>query len=213
VLIPHGNWIDRYKPTESRPTARQNLELPNDVFIYLFFGYCKPYKNLEGLVEAFRKIAKADDMLLIAGHFSDQAYQAKILDLVAGDRRIRIDHGYISDDCVSNYLVACDALCIPYRQVLTSGSAMLALSYGRPVLSINSGFLRDTIRRECGELIEPGDPEALEEGMLAMRSRSWVEDEILQAARQFTFSEAAEISLSCVGKTGYLDRKLLPIKV
>jgi glycosyltransferase involved in cell wall biosynthesis len=198
VLIPHGNWIGYYRPSESIHRARHNLRLPEEAFVYLLFGQCKPYKNLEGLIEAFRKVAKADDILLIAGGFSDKTYLATVLDMAADDSRIRIDEGFIPNDMVSDYLVACNAMCIPYREILTSGTAMLALSYGRPVLSINRGFLRDVVRQECGLLIEPGDPEALARGLLALRAGLWVEAEIVRVAEQFTFSDAARISMTCL---------------
>ncbi len=200
VLIPLGNWIGRYPPSESACQARRNLKLPTEAFVYLFFGNARPYKNLEGLIEVFRKVAKTDDILLAAGRFWDRTYLTRILDMAAGDDRIRINHCFIPDDRVSDYFVACNAVCMPYREILTSGTAMLALGYGRPVLSINRGFLRDLVRHECGLLIEPGDPEALADGLLTLRARSWVEAEIVRVAERFTFSEAARISLSCVGK-------------
>lgn len=66
VVIPHGNWIGFYPPCESSLRARQNLQLPGDAFVYLNFGNCRPYKNLEGVIEAFRKVARPNDILLIA---------------------------------------------------------------------------------------------------------------------------------------------------
>lgn len=198
VLIPHGNWIGHYPACESRGQARSKLKLPDEVFIYLFFGQCKPYKNLEGLIKEFRKIARNDDMLLVAGSFSDQAYLASILALTEGDPRIRVDHGFVPDNVVSEYLMACDAMCMPYREILTSGTTMLALSYGRPVLSINRGFLRDTVSQECGVLVEPGDAESLADGLRLIRSKMWVTAEIVQAAERFTFFDAAKISLRCI---------------
>jgi beta-1,4-mannosyltransferase len=196
VVIPHGNWIGFYPPCESTLKARHNLKLPSNAFVYLHFGNCKPYKNLEGLIKAFREVAGHKDMLLVAGRFDDDTYSARILDLAAGDNRIRIDNGYIPDDRVSDYLMACDAMCMPYREILTSGTAMLALSYGRPVLSIQRGLLREVVQPECGILIEPGDQQALAAGLRALRTRSWAEADIVRVARQFTFSDAAGISLS-----------------
>ena len=198
VLIPHGHWISHYPACESKAQARINLDMPCESFIYLFFGQCKPYKNLEGLIEVFRKVARNDDALLVAGSFSDKTYLAKILAITADDPRIRIDHGFIPDDKVSEYLMACDVMCMPYREILTSGTTMLALSYGRPVLSINRGFLRDTVSSECGVLVEPGDSESLADGLRAMRAKSWVSAEIMQVAEKFTFHDAAKLSLLCI---------------
>jgi glycosyltransferase involved in cell wall biosynthesis len=172
------------------------LKLPIEAFVFLHFGNCKPYKNLDGLIEAFRRVAKCNDILLVAGRFSDNAYLATVLDLAAGDDRIRIENRFIPDEQVSDYIVACNVMCMPYREILTSGTAMLALSYGRPVLSVNRGLLRDVVRPDCGILIEPGDSLALTEGLQAVRNRSWVEADIVRVAAQYTFSDAAKISIS-----------------
>lgn len=198
VQIPHGHWIGFYPPCASRNIARRELGLPEESFVYLFFGQCKPYKNLGGLIEVFKRTAQADDILLVAGSFSDSAYLRDVLLLASGEPRIRVDHGFIPDDKVSAYFTACNALCMPYREILTSGTTMLALSYGRPVLSINRGFLRDVITPECGILIEPADSDALAHGMRQLRRKLWDEVVILAHASQFTFADAARRSLEGV---------------
>ena len=58
AVIPHGNWIGFYPPCESSDCARRNLKIPIDAFVYLHFGNCRPYKNIEGLIEAFGKVAR-----------------------------------------------------------------------------------------------------------------------------------------------------------
>ncbi len=196
LVIPHGNWIDHYPASGSQHHARSKLNLPASAFIYLLFGQCKPYKNIEGLIDAFREIANHDDILLIAGGFSDPNYLELILRLAAQDSRIRVDQGFIPDEKVSDYLMACSCLCMPYLEILTSGTTMLALSYGRPVLSINRGFLRDTVTEVCGVLVEPGDRDSLLAGLRSIRSKRWIEGEILLVAKKFTFYDAVKRSLS-----------------
>src|SRR5690606_5318779 len=52
----------------------------------------------------------------------------------AGDPRIRLDLGHLDDDRLTSWLAAADLVALPYRRILNSGAALLALSAGRPVL-------------------------------------------------------------------------------
>lgn len=198
VDIPHGHWIGYYPPCKSKDEARRRLGLPQDAVVLLLFGQCKPYKNLEGLIQAFRQLQGEQYRLLIAGSFADQGYLACVEALAKGDDRIRIDAGFIADEDVSLYLMACSAMCMPYREILTSGTAMLALSYGRPVLSVKRGFLRDVITPEVGILIEQVDVPSILGGLKHLGDVHWDEGAILEHCRQFSFQSAASLSLACL---------------
>lgn len=193
VNIPHGNWLGYYSEAPSKSSARQRLGLPDQAFVFELFGYCQPYKNVHGLVRAFTRMATASDYLLIAGQFSSAAYREEIERLAADHANIRIDSHFIPSAEVPVYTSACDAICVPYQEVLTSGTAMLALTYGRPVLSIDRGFLRDLVTPGAGILIKPGEEDALVEGMLRVKQTVWSETRIRSHAQSFEFSHAAEI--------------------
>lgn len=200
VRIPHGNWVGHYLPHQTKEVARANLGLPMNAFIYLVFGQIKPYKNLEGVIKAFTLETSNNALLLVAGKFSDGAYLSEIISLANGDSRIRIDARFILDNEVSSYLSASDVMCMPYREILTSGTAMLAFSFGIPVISINRGFLRDVISQDTGILIEPSDALQLTAALRAVRERSWSSEEIIRHAHRFTFKDAARICLSTARK-------------
>ncbi|MHB1198218.1 MAG: glycosyltransferase family 4 protein [Polaromonas sp.] len=189
-LIPHGNWIDYYPLSMSRETARFKLGLPPDRFVFLFIGLCKPYKNLDGLVRAFRA-APADTFLLIAGKFPDKTYYEQVKELSGGDQRIRIEAGFVPDEMMQCYLLACDVVVVPYREILTSGTAMLAMSFGRPVVSVALGFLKDVINPQVGLLFSPTAPTGLLDALVAAPTLHFSEEEILAHARSFSFEKAA----------------------
>lgn len=197
VRIPHGHWMDLYGPVEAREQARTVLKLPRDAFIYLFFGQCRPYKNLDGLIEVFRRETGAEDFLLVAGNFSDDAYLKAIIELAAGDPRIRIDARFIDDSEIPTYFSAANAMCVPYREILTSGTAMLAFGFGTPVLSIDRGFLRDVVKPDTGILVEPDNAQALAEGLRLLRRGQWSSESIIRHAGRFTFRDAAQTTLNC----------------
>src|SRR5205085_5399609 len=60
-----------------------------------------------------------------------------------GDARIRLELREIGDDELQLFLNAADLVVLPYERVLNSGSALLALSFGRPVLVPRTGPMAD----------------------------------------------------------------------
>jgi glycosyltransferase involved in cell wall biosynthesis len=201
VSIPHGNWIAKYGEPISRSQARRSLAIPDNVFVYLVFGQMKPYKNLLTLIKAFRKCCiPSQAILVLAGRFSDPQYRSAVLEAAKGADSVRVIDEFIADHDVATYLSASDAFCIPYREILTSGSAMLALGFGIPVLSICRGFLQDVVGESAGVLMaSDAEPEIIE-ALGAIRLRDWHAEEIRNVARKFTFDEAARIFIAALSK-------------
>jgi beta-1,4-mannosyltransferase len=194
-LISHGNWIAHYARAPERAAARRRLGLPEDAFVYLFLGQCRPYKNLGVLVRAFSRLPGEPLRLVVAGTFSDAAYRAEIEALAAADPRVLLQPQYVDDAELPVFMGACDVMCLPYREILTSGSAMLALSFGRPVISIDRGFLRDVIDDGSGILIPAGDDAALQQALQAAQRAPWNEAHIVAQAHAHTFEGAARVLL------------------
>jgi glycosyltransferase involved in cell wall biosynthesis len=92
--------------------------------------------------------------------------------------------------------MASDVMCIPYREILTSGTTMLSLSFGKPVISINRGFLRDVITESTGILVEPGDDHDLAKALCSVRKKRWNSEAIITHANCYTFDQAATIFIS-----------------
>src|SRR6185312_544389 len=73
LRIDHGHFIDYYPHTMSRKDARERLGIPAGRFVFGLVGLCKPYKNLDALLEAFVQV-RGDVGILIAGKFQSQQY-------------------------------------------------------------------------------------------------------------------------------------------
>jgi beta-1,4-mannosyltransferase len=192
VSIPHGNWIGYYPSDISREKARQRLGIPSEQPLFLFIGLCKPYKNLHELVSAFRE-SDLNASLLIAGKFPDTAYRSRIGFLSESDARIHIREGFIPNDEMQLYLRACDYVVVPYREILTSGTAMLALSFGRPLISADFGFLKDVISEDTGVLFPHDSPNGLKSALAVATKRQFSEKLIVDHARKYSFADAARI--------------------
>lgn len=190
VQIEHGHWIDYYPNYVSREDARRKLGVSPQTFVYLFIGLCKEYKNIEGLVEAFQAMS-GDVALLIAGKFQNEAYRSKVEDLARKDGRVRLDPGFIADGDLQYYLSAADVVVAPYRDVLTSGTAMLALSFGRPLVSVAIAFLLDVITERSGILYDPSEPSALRRALQDAREKAFDPQTILSEARRFSWDVSA----------------------
>jgi glycosyltransferase involved in cell wall biosynthesis len=192
VSIPLGNWIGYYPSTLTKDEARRRLGISPDKPLFLFIGLCKPYKNLEHLVSVFHA-SDLDATLIIAGKFSDPSYKSKIDALLDDDHRIILHPGFIPDNHMQDYLKACDYVVVPYREILTSGTAMLALSFGRPVISVSFGFLRDVISDEAGILFSSEAQNGLAVALTKATRLQFDEGAIIAHASKFSFKDAAHI--------------------
>jgi glycosyltransferase involved in cell wall biosynthesis len=159
AVIPHGSYIGCYGPRRGRVESRVALGLPAAGRLVLAFGALRPYKQLEGLIDAFAALpAPGRGVLLIAGQPKDPAYAAELGRRVAGVPGVLLRAGFIPDDQVALYLGAADIVALSYRSLLTSGILLSALSYGRPVVAPALGPVAELVRdgRE-GFLFPPGD--------------------------------------------------------
>jgi glycosyltransferase involved in cell wall biosynthesis len=145
AVTRHGHYIDCYPNRISRAEARDRLALPPDSRVVLSLGRLQPYKGIENLVEAFRSVAGAKDVLLIAGLPSDAEYEARlraVCDQAAGEgRQVRYDPRLVPDDELQIYFNACDLVALPFRQILNSGSLLMAMSFGCPIVAPRHGSI------------------------------------------------------------------------
>jgi glycosyltransferase involved in cell wall biosynthesis len=88
--------------------------------------------------------------LLVVGRPDPPALEEQLRRLAAADERVRLHLRFLDDEDLQYYLNATDLVVLPYRQVLNSGSALLALSFDRPVLVPRLGALEE-LQRTVGD--------------------------------------------------------------
>jgi glycosyltransferase involved in cell wall biosynthesis len=132
TVIPHGHYADDYEPPGDRSAARGALGLPRDGFVLLLLGWLRPYKGIAEAIAAFRRVARDDDRLVIAGRREGDI--APELALADGDPRIVVRTGRVPAADVARYHDAADAFVMAHRATFTSGSAVMALSLGLPIV-------------------------------------------------------------------------------
>jgi len=158
----HPNYIGAYPNVTTREEARARLNLDFNQLVFAFLGGVRPNKGIERLVSSFRQITGDNYRLLIAGDPGlSSDYGERIRQLASEDDRIRTYLQYVADDEIQVYLNAADAVVLPFRSIQTSGSAILAMSFGKPVIAPILGCLPELIDSQAGILYEPRDEASL----------------------------------------------------
>jgi O-antigen/teichoic acid export membrane protein/glycosyltransferase involved in cell wall biosynthesis len=112
---------------------------------FLFFGKIEEYKGVEDLLAAFLALpADTPARLTVAGQCEDPRLRSRLHELARrGGGRIALRLEHVPAAEVTPLLSAADAVVLPFRRVTTSGSALLALSHGRPLLVPDLAGLAD----------------------------------------------------------------------
>lgn len=159
-VIPHGNYINSYENSISRSAARKRLNIRDDDTLFLYFGQIRPYKGVLELISTFEKLNCNNARLLIAGKPLNSDTAVEVLERCRG--RITAVLRFIPDSEVQLYMNAADIIVLPYRDVLTSGAVLSAISFGKPVIAPASGCIADTLDGNGGFLYPKTDGGLLE---------------------------------------------------
>lgn len=153
--VPHGSYGDYYGTLVDKNAARAEFGLASDTTVFLFFGNIKGYKGLGNLLKAFERVYQTSKKiaLLVAGNLVDE--QSK--DLVreyANHPGIKFRTGYVEDALVKHLFSAADYTVLPFKRILTSGSAVLSLTFACPVIAPNDGILPEFVTNGLGYLFD-----------------------------------------------------------
>jgi beta-1,4-mannosyltransferase len=162
AVVPHGAYIGVYPPGRGRDAAREELGIPAGAFALLCFGDLRAYKEVDCLLAAFSATARPDAALLVAGTVCASEHGEAVLGRAAADSRIRPLLGFVPDDRVADVFAAADAAVVARGDGGTSGSLILALSMGVPVVAARTEVYTELLDGgAAGWLFEPGDTRSL----------------------------------------------------
>ncbi|MCM3135338.1 glycosyltransferase [Paenibacillus polysaccharolyticus] len=165
-IIPHGHYKGVYKGKGT--DIRSRFGIPKNSYVYGFFGQVSPYKGVDDLLDAFEGLQSEQAHLLIAGKKVEK-YELDTQVLQSG--KVHTHFHFIEDDEYSDYFAAVDSIILPYKQIATSGSAILALSFGKPVVAPRIGLLEEYLPDDCAVLYDPADPDGLIKAMHLIRMK------------------------------------------
>lgn len=195
-VIPHGHFIDVYPTLFSREAARVQLGVPADAFAYGFFGSIQPYKGIESLIDSVARLP-GDDAWLLASGSGQAAYLATVQARAAQPRIVLRSYPRAPSEDIALIMQAADVVALPFVATTSSGTLMLALSWGRPVIAPALGCLPETVTPDAGLLYDPEEPDALYRALLELRERDLraASQAALACARRFDWDQIAALTL------------------
>ena len=143
AVVPQGHYRGVHPCTVGRDEARRRLSVDPAARVVAFFGQVRPYKGVLELIRAFRALPDPDLVLLVAGPPRTRALADELIAAAGGDPRVRLRLELVPDDEVQLPLVAADLVALPYTAVQNSSTALLALSFDRPVLVRDRGAMAE----------------------------------------------------------------------
>lgn len=169
TVIPHGNYIGVYPNTISRKEARHYLDLPASSQVFLFLGRIEPYKGVFELIEAFKKLPEGS-CLVIAGKVAKLEFLPELEKRVAEVSGIQSHARRIPDDEMQIFYNAADVVVFPFRNILTSGSLVLAMSFGKAVVAPRVPSLEEIIPQDGVCWFDPAESGSLSTALTAWDS-------------------------------------------
>ncbi|HIK06684.1 MAG TPA: glycosyltransferase [Trichormus sp. M33_DOE_039] len=195
-VIPHGHYREFYNSPIDKLEARKGLALPLDGRIYLNLGTLRPYKGIERLLQVWRENRKllGETTLLIAGQALDEVYGQKLATQASETEAVILRRDFIADDRIHLYFSAADVVVFTFERVLTSGSIILAMSYGKPIISPRTGGIVETIGAADWLLYAPEDNQGL---LHALKESTQID---LSALSQLVKQECDRLDWDKIGK-------------
>lgn len=148
LACPHPTY-DRFPPADDTLPRRGRLEL-------LFFGFIRPYKGLETLVQALAMLDDHEVYLTVAGE--PWCAPAELRERIGsrGVPNVELHLDYVDAAAVASFFSRADLVVLPYHSATGSGVAAIAQHYDRPVLATCVGGLPDVVEEgRTGYLVEP----------------------------------------------------------
>jgi glycosyltransferase involved in cell wall biosynthesis len=173
ILLPQATIIKTALPNfaeiseqrDSHPAKlRAQLQLPDDRPVLLFFGFVRPYKGLEYLIQALPHVLKQLPVhLLVVGEFwsSPEFYRRYAREFGVEEAITFVDQ-YVPNEEMKPYFDLADVVVLPYVTATQSGIAQLAFGFGKPVITTRVGGLPEVVRDGVtGLIVPPQDEQAL----------------------------------------------------
>lgn len=169
-VIHHGNYINNYPNVISREEAREMLEIETNKKVFLFLGQIRSYKGLPELISAFSNIYKGNEVLILAGKAYNESISEEVRNIIGAKKGVLFYPGFIEDEKIQVYMRASDAVVFPFRDIFTSGSILLAMSFGKAIITPDLESLEEITRLGGTITYEREKNESLEAALLKATS-------------------------------------------
>lgn len=168
-VIPHGPLFQQ-TARPSRAQARAHLGVPEDTCVVLWQGLVKPYKGIEFLLRAWKRLQpeRLPAQLVIAGSGEASALEGVRQTVSALGLRdaVRLELRFLEVEELPVYYQAADIVVYPYQAITQSGALLTGLSFGKAIVATALPAFEEVLQNGVtGALVRYGDVEGLA-GML-----------------------------------------------
>jgi len=167
-VIPLGNFIGGYQNNTTKNKSRKYLNINKEDFVFLFFGGIEKRKGIENLLQSFDKLKNKNIKLIVAGKLPNDPDRS--LRIILNNYRkklngyLKVNPNFIKEEEVQYYFNCADVVVAPFTRIITSGSVILALSFGKPIICPRMGNLKD-LPENIGFYYNPRNDDGLLECM------------------------------------------------
>ena len=191
AVHPHPIY-NQFPEPKRQLTRRAGLEL-------LFYGFVRPYKGLDNLIESMGLLKGEDVFLTVAGEFwvGRERIQERVVELGI-ESQIEISPRYHSDEETAELFTRADAVVLPYKSATGSGVVPIAYHYNRPVIVTRVGGLPDVVLDgETGRIVSQNDVNALAVAIREMSEASCIamHPKIREFKQTLTWESLARMAL------------------
>lgn len=189
---------DQFPPPSIRLPKRGRLEL-------LFFGFIRPYKGLDVLVDALAQLRDMQVHLTVVGEpwCPPEELRNRIAATRAPNIELHLD--YVDDQTAANFFCRADIVVLPYLSASGSAVAAMAFHYECPILATRAGAFPDVVDEgKTGFLVAPGSAEALA-GVIRKLTRAQLEAmriHVHEEKARFTWNSLADCVMKLATQTG-----------
>jgi glycosyltransferase involved in cell wall biosynthesis len=146
-VVGQGEYMVRRTDT-SQTAARAALDLPAAPVLLLAIGFLQPNKGFDRAIRAFAEQQPGQARLYVVGSIwrEDPASVSHVEELrrLADDTDgVELREVYLSDEDFDRWIVAADALVLPYRRGWSSNVMERGLLYDRPVIMARVGGMAE----------------------------------------------------------------------
>jgi glycosyltransferase involved in cell wall biosynthesis len=147
ALVSHGQAFLKRSQMDRR-LARRELGLSDAGYHFLCIGFLQVHKGFDRAVRALTKLPGGHAEIHVVGSMrvrahEIEAYVGYLRRLIGEVPGANLHEGFITDELFDRWLVACDAVVLPYRHIWSSGVLERAKLYDKPVIVSDVGGLGD----------------------------------------------------------------------
>lgn len=193
-VVPHGPYpVPRYAGGLDRTQLRVRWGVSADAVVVLFFGFIKPYKGLDVLLQAVSGLDRQHRIHVVVAGSGGGRYRAyeeecrRLMESPLLRGRVTAVLRHVEEAEIPELMELSDTVALPYREVFTSQSGVLNLASDcrRPILATPApAFIEGQATGEIGVIADDFTVEGYRAALVRLLNslhQDWSFDRYLEA--------------------------------